>query len=37
MKIGAIFMDLSKAFDILNHRHLLAKLKAYDLQPTALK
>ena len=37
MKVGAIFMDLSKAFGTLNHRLLLAKLKAYDLQPTALK
>ena len=37
MKVGAIFMDLSKAFDTLNHRLLLAKLKVYGLQPTALK
>ena len=37
MNVGAIFMDLSKAFDTLNHRLLLAKLKAYGLQPTALK
>ena len=37
MKVGATFMDLSKAFDILNHRLLLSKLKAYGLQPTALK
>ena len=37
MKVGAIFMDLPKTFDILNHRLLLAKYKAYDLQPTALK
>ena len=37
MKIGAIFMDLSKTFDNLNHRLLLAKLKAYALQSTALK
>ena len=29
MKVGAIFMDLSKAFEILNHRLLLAKLKAW--------
>ena len=37
MKVGAIFMDLSKTFDTLNHRLLLAELKAYGLQPTALK
>ena len=37
MKVGAIFMNLSKAFGTLNHRLLLAKLKAYGLQPTALK
>ena len=37
MKVVAIFMGLSKAFDALNHRLLLAKLKASGLQPTALK
>ena len=37
MKVGAIFMDLSKAFGTLNRRLLLAKLKEYGLQPTALK
>ena len=37
MKVEAIFMDLSKAFETLNHRLLLAKLKAYCPQPTALK
>ena len=37
MKVGAIFMDLSKAFDTLNHGLLLAKVNAYGLQPTALK
>ena len=30
-------MDLSKAFETLNHSLLLAKLKAYDLESTALK
>ena len=37
MKVGAFFRDLSKVCDTLNHRLLLAKLKAYDLQPIALK
>ena len=37
MKVGAIFMDLSKVFDSSYHRLLLAKLKASGLQPTALK
>ena len=37
IKIKAIFMDLSKTFDTLNHEFLSAKLKAYSLQPTALK
>ena len=37
MKVGAIFMDLLKVLDALNHRLLLAKLKAYGLQQTALK
>ena len=37
MEVGATFMDLSKAFDTLIRRQLLAKLKAYALQPTALK
>ena len=35
MKIGALFADHWKVFDTLNHRHLLAKLKAYDLQLAA--
>ena len=36
MKVGATFMDLSKAFDTLNHRLILAKLKTYALQSNAL-
>ena len=37
MKSGTIFMDLSKVFETLNHRLLLAKLKAYGIQPATLK
>ena len=37
MRIETIFMDLLKVFDTLNHRLHLVKLKAYGLQPTALK
>ena len=37
IKVGAIFMDLLKAFNTLNHRLLLVKLKAYGLQSTVLK
>ena len=37
MKFGAIFMDLSKAFDTLNHRLLLVKLKAHGLPKTNRK
>ena len=37
MKVRAIFFDLSKTLDTLNYRLLLANLKGYGLQPTALK
>ena len=35
-KVGAIIMDLSKAFDTLNHNLLLCKLKAYSFNKNAL-
>ena len=37
MKVGVILMELVKAFDTLNHRLLLAKLRPNVLQPTAQK
>ena len=35
-KVGVITMDLTKAFDSLNHDLLVAKLKAYDLDSNSV-
>ena len=35
--VGAVFIDLSKAFDVLCHSLLLKKLRSYGIQSTEYK
>ena len=36
-KVGAIFIDLSEAFDTIDHSVLITKLKAYGVSADSLK
>lgn len=35
--VGAVFLDLHKAFDTVNHQVLIAKLSTFNLSPSAIK
>ena len=37
MHVAVIFLDYSKAFDMVNHEMLVSKLNSFGLSPTAVK